>query len=109
MVQRRKTANAAATPPVFSKPAPKRSREEFEDEDSGDSSQGSVNEFEEGSSQDGLSYDEEFGSEEEFEEEDADPDAPRLVQWDDDDELDYEQTAKPEKAVKAKGSDLVRL
>ena len=107
MVRRRKTANAAVTLPVPSKPAPKRSREEFEDDDS--SQGGSVNEFEEGSSQDGLSDDEDFGSEEEFEEEDADPDAPRLVQWDDDDELDYEQTAKPEKAVKGKASDLVRL
>lgn len=109
MVRRRKTPGAAASASVPSKPTPKRTREEFEDEESEhSSSEGSANEFQQGSSQDGLSDDEDFETDEELEEEDADPDAPRLIQWDDDDELDYEQAAEPAKAVRAKASDLVR-
>jgi len=59
--------------------------------------------FEEGSSQDGLLD----GSEEDgSEEDDDDADAPRIVQWEDDDELLYNQVEEPLKSTAAP-SDLV--
>lgn len=107
---RRRSGKAGKPTSEAPQPVLKRSRQDFEEFESA-SETGSPNEFEEGSSQDGLSEGDESESDDDNEQEDAD--APRVVQWDDDDDIDYERDveASMPKATKAKpkGSELVRL
>ncbi|KAJ2920362.1 hypothetical protein MD484_g194, partial [Candolleomyces efflorescens] len=100
---RRRSAKAAAPSVDAEKNVafPKKGRKTYEEPESSSS-----NEFEQGSSQDGLSN---AGDDSEEDMDDVDADAPRFAQWEDDDDLDYDQNEEEEedsRLVKPKASKL---
>ena len=94
----RRQATKGVKPPL---PNAKRRRDELEDEDSYPDTDNSLSSdaSQEDTSQDGLS------EEEALEDDEGDADAPRIVQWDDDDDLEYEEALK--ESTKKPTSDLV--
>jgi hypothetical protein len=106
MVRRRSTKAAAPSVNAAKNvPIAKMGRKTYEEPESSSS-----NEFEQGSSQDGLSDAGENDDDSEEEMDDADADAPRFARWEDDDDLDYDQKVEEEedsRLVKPKASKLV--
>ncbi|RXW22902.1 hypothetical protein EST38_g2957 [Candolleomyces aberdarensis] len=108
---RRRSAKATASSSNAAKNVTivKKGRKTYEESESSSS-----NEFEEGSSQDGLSDAGQYDDDSDVEKDDDDADAPRIVQWDDDDDLDYDQAGDEEEEedsipVKPKASKLSDL